>query len=109
MSNERSNKGPVFTGTAAAVGTIPADLRSVLVLAVSGLSTETVNLTASVDGGATYETAKLRPIDLSTGALFASGDLANGLYRIDVTGISAVKVTKSAGAESVTVKTGFWG
>lgn len=99
-----SPNGPTFSGTAAAVGTINVRPYERLVLDVDlSATTETINITASVDG-VNYNAAKLRPIDMATGAVTASSDIKDGLYAFDVRGLALVKITKSSTSETVTIK-----
>lgn len=99
--------GPVLTGSAAAVGTIPVATYNKLALSVDlSATTETISVTASVDG-TNFDVAKLRPIDLATGAVTAASDVKDGLYLFDVTPFHTVKITKSAASETITVRSGL--
>jgi len=98
--------GPILTGAAAAVGTITIPECSWIAFDVSGLTSETVSITASVDG-TNYNAAKCRPISMATGAVPASSDLTNGLFVLDCRPFYSVKLTKSAASETVLVRTGL--
>ena len=98
--------GPVLTGTAAALGTVIIPECSWIAFDVSGLSSETISITASVDG-TNYNTAKCRPISMATGAVPASSDLVNGLYVLDCRPFYSVKLTKSATSDTAVVRTGL--
>lgn len=82
-----------------------ADVRryNKLTVVISGLTAETINVTVAPDAGSASAN-KLRPIDVSTGALAASSDLGNGTFLFAVDGAYSVTFTKSAGAESATVR-----
>ena len=96
--------------TAAAVGIVTGTQRyNRMGFSIVGTSVETVAVTISFDydpanGTGTFESASLRPIDLSTGALTASSSLAAGSYLLVNTPWRAIKFTKSAAAESCTIR-----
>lgn len=92
----------VFSGTAAAVGEIPStgQVQSI-VFVISGLATETVNITARVR--TTTYTGKLRPWNLNTGAAAGASDLGNGEYQIVDCNFDSFKFTKSAGVDPVVI------
>ena len=101
-------RGPILTGAATDLGTVQVDGFTKMTVDLDlSASTETVNVTASEDGS-NFNAAKLRPIDMSTGAVFASGDMKDGLFSIDVTGLYAVKFTKSNASETATIRIGFF-
>lgn len=89
-----------LTGTAAALGTIQTAKYNKLVI-ITTSTAETISVTGSPDTVAF--TGKVRPIDLTTGALAASSDLASGSYVFDISGFKSVTFTKSAAANSGTV------
>jgi hypothetical protein len=92
-----------ITSTAAAVGTLPISPATVTItLVISGLAAETIDVQGLMRG--TTFTAKLRPIDLNTGALFASSDLGNGTFQFNDVNFEGIKFTKS-GAVSTAVVT----
>ncbi len=95
-----------FTGTAADVGTVDARTMSEFAFSVTGLTGETVSVTASFDGS-TFDTNKLRPINLNTGAVHSSSDLANGIYFFNVQPLGYLKFTKSSTSETITVRCGL--
>lgn len=100
-------KGKVLTGTAAALGTVDVGMYKKMIVDMDlSATTETVSMTGSVDG-ANFNAAKIRPIDVSTGAVFASGDVKDGLFSVDVTAFQAIKFTKSATTETATVRIGL--
>jgi hypothetical protein len=99
--------GPTLTGTAAALGTIMCEDFSIVILDITmSATTETVAVNVSVDG-TNFSAATVRPLDLLTGALFASNNVKAGTFRLDVKGIKAIKLTKSATTETATVRTGL--
>jgi hypothetical protein len=105
--------GAFPANTAAALGII-ADCQRYnrIAISISGLASETVSLTISYDYNSTsatgtFESATIRPIDLSTGALFASNNLGNGNFLLVNTPWRAIKLTKSAGVDSCTVRYGI--
>jgi len=107
MSEDTFSVGPVLTGTAAAVGTIDvATFNRIALLMTFSASTETVSITASVDG-TNYGAAKLRPIDLATGTVTASSDVKAGFYALDVETFQSIKFTKSATTETLTIRSGL--
>ena len=98
--------GPILTGTAAAVGSFTIPECSYIALDISGLGSETVSITASVDG-TNYNAAKCRPISMATGAVPASSDLTNGLFVLDCRPFYSIKLTKTSTADTITVRTGL--
>lgn len=91
------------TGTATALGTtgvVSPYSRGTFV--ISGLATETINLTALIGAGL-VETAAIRVIDLATGAVTAASALGNGSYKIADIAARKLKFTKSAGVDNATV------
>ncbi|MFI0609111.1 MAG: hypothetical protein ACH37Z_14635 [Anaerolineae bacterium] len=70
---------------------------------VSGLTSETVNVTGYLNTSETIATAKLRPIDLNTGALAASSDLGNGSYALDNLSVESLVFDTSASTETPVV------
>jgi len=99
--------GPIITGTAAALGSLYVEDFSVLVFILTmSATTETVSMTVSVDG-TNYSTTTVRPLDLLTGALFASNTIKAGVFKLDVKGIKSVKFTKSSTSETATIYTGL--
>lgn len=93
-----------FTGTAAAVGTIPMlEGFKAVGFQISGLTTETIGATLSLDGGTTFSAA-IKPQDAVAGATAAAATLGNGTYFLPI-GLTAdsLKFTKSAGAETVLI------
>lgn len=70
---------------------------------ITGLTSETVNLTAYLNTSETIATAKLRPIDLNTGALAASSDLGNGSYLLDNLAVESIVFDTSASTETPVV------
>ena len=98
----------VFGPTAlAAVGDFPqaAEYQHVVVV-ISGLATETISVTSAVnlDSAALSFTAALRPFDLATGAVAAASTLGNGSYIFRDYGGGLLRFTKSAGADTVTIR-----
>ena len=99
--------GPVTT---AAVGIVTGTQRyNRMAFSIVGTSVETVSVTISYDydpanATGTFEAASLRPVDLSTGAVTASSALAAGSYLLVNTPWRAIKFTKSAAAESCTIR-----
>lgn len=107
MNIHEFSQGPSFSTTAALVGTINVVPYERMSMDVDlSATTETVNVTASLDGK-NFNAAKLRPIDASTGAVFASGDVKDGLFYYDVRGIHSVVIKKSATTETLTLRTAF--
>lgn len=101
------SQGPTITGTVTALGTVSVENYNKMIVQLGmSATTETVNMTASVDG-VTFTTAKLRPIDLSTGAVYASGDIKAGIFSVVTEGIRSVKFTKSSTSETATILIGF--
>lgn len=94
-----------LSGTAAAMGTIDVKPYKTMTFVISGVSTETIGVSFSSDG--TNFGAAVRPIDAATGALAAASALAAGTYKLDVAGMGIVKFTKSAAAETGTIRIGF--
>ncbi len=93
-----------FTGTVAALGTtgvISSYTKGTLV--ISGLTAETINLTALIGAAMTVETAALRIYDAATGALLVASALGNGSYRIIDLVAHKLKFTKSATVETAVV------
>lgn len=102
------SRGPILTGTAAALGSVLVEGYTKMTVDLDlSATTETVNITASEDG-TNFNTAKLRPIDMSTGAVYASGDMKDGLFSVDVAGLYTVKFTKSSTSETATIRIGFF-
>ncbi len=98
-----------FSGTAAAVGTIPCLTYTDLAFSISGLTGETIGVQTSQDGGTTWNTTAIRPIITTTGATAGSSALGNGSYKINVCPFSAVKFVKSATTENVAIIFGMFG
>lgn len=67
---------------------------------VTGLASETVNVTGYLNTSETIATAKLRPIDLNTGALAASSDLGNGSYLLDNLAVESLVFDTSASTDT---------
>lgn len=67
---------------------------------VTGLAAETVNVTGYLNTSETIATAKLRPIDLNTGALAASSDLGNGSYALDNLAVESLVFDTSASTDT---------
>ena len=105
--------GIIPSGTASAVGIVGNCQRyNRMAFSLSTLTTETVSITVSFDydigsGTGTFEAAAVRPIDLATGALTASSNLANGTYLLVNTPWRAVKFTKSSTVDTVVVRYGI--
>ena len=102
MGYERNSLGPTFTGTVAAVGTFMNSVGDELGFIISGLSTETIAVSVSVD--TVNFSAPVKPIDTATGVAAAAAALPNGCYIMDVKPWAAIKFTKSAAVESVTIR-----
>lgn len=99
-----------ITATAAALGYPSAgvDIKDYRTMGfiISGLTSETIALYISHDNGVSWS-GKIRPYDLTTGALSGSSDLGNGSYQVPVLCGQALKMTKSATSESATVSINF--
>jgi len=101
--------GQLGASTAANLGVAAPQLADTrrynkLMIVISGLAAETISVTASPDAGAA-STNKLRPIDLSTGAVTASSDLGNGTYLFsNLEGAYSITFTKSSTADNATVR-----
>lgn len=67
---------------------------------ITGLVSETVNVTGYLNTSETIATAKLRPIDLNTGALAASSDLGNGSYLLDNLAVESLVFDTSASTDT---------
>lgn len=92
----------VFTSTAAAVGEVPGTSAvASIVFVISGLGAETIALTGRIR--TTTYTAALRPINLNTGAVAAASALTNGEYQLINCNFEALKFTKSATSDNVTI------
>lgn len=98
--------GPTFSGTGLALGVVTVPECSIVAVDISGLTSNTVAITASTDG-VNYNTAKIRPINVNTGALASSSDLGNGLYTFDARPFSSLSFATSSTSETVTVRTGL--
>jgi len=101
--------GILGPSTAAAFGVVTGTQRyNRMAFSIVGLGAETVSVTISYDYApaqtGTFEAAALRPIDLATGALAGASTLGNGSYLLVNTPWRAIKFTKSAGAESATIR-----
>lgn len=70
---------------------------------ITGLASETVNVTGYLNTSETIATAKLRPIDLNTGALAASSDLGNGSYALDNLSVESLLFDTSASTDTPVV------
>ena len=93
-----------FSGTVAALGTtgvISSYSKGTLV--ISGLTSETINVTALIGSAQTLETAALRLYDANTGALAAAAALGNGTYKFSDLVAHKLKFTKSATSETAVV------
>lgn len=93
-----------LTGIATALGTVDVSRHSRAMVVISGLTSETISVTAKVDG--IVASAALRPIDCATGALTAASTLGNGTYLFTNLCAIALAFTKSAGVETATVIVG---
>lgn len=97
---------------AAAIGDfIPASRYRSIAVTISGLATETINVTGALDtlltesgGTPTTYSAAVRPIDVNTGALAAASALGNGSYVFRDWPYGQMKFTKSAGVDSTTIR-----
>ncbi len=99
--------GPVFSTTGSTVGTIDVRPWKSIVLDVDlSATTETLSVKGSTDNK-NFNAAALRPTDMGTGALAAASTFKDGIYKLDVSALAAVAITKSATTESVTVRTGL--
>jgi len=99
--------GPTFVGTAAAIGTVMVEDFSVVIMHLAmSASTETVSIYVSVDG-TNFSATSVRPLDLLTGALFASNTIKAGVFSLSVKGIKAIKFVKSATTETATLRIGL--
>ena len=103
MAANQAMIGGTITGTAAALGTV-AGLEGCTSLAVqiTALTAETIGISLSMDG-VTYSSA-IKPIDATTGAPAAAATLGVGYYWITGVPLAFVKFTKSAGANTGTLK-----
>ena len=92
-----------ITGTAAALVTFKnLEAFKNHLVSIAGLTTETIGLKLSGDGGATVSAA-IKPVDVTTLAAAASAALGNGYYIIN-SPTTSITVLKSAGVESATVQ-----
>lgn len=108
-ASETTFTGPsVYSGATAATVTVPVIRGKALAFTLAGLSTETVTLDISLDGGTTWITGVM-PLDLTKNANPASTALANGSYSFGwgYMPCSHVRWTKSGAANTVTITYGL--
>ena len=99
--------GPIITGTAAALGDLTCeDFSYVTFILTMSSTTETVSILVSVDG-TNFSTTTVRPLDMLTGALFASNTIKAGVFQLQVKGIKTLRFTKSTTSETATIYTGL--
>lgn len=79
MSEMKTTTG-VFTGTAAALGTITGTVGKRIVFKVITSGTETVSVTGLING--TTASSKYMCYSVATGALHSSADMDDGTYYI---------------------------
>lgn len=108
-ASDTSFTGPsAYTGATAATVTVPVGRAKALAFTLAGLSTETVTLDISLDGGTTWITGVM-PLLLTTNANPASTALANGSYSFGwgYMPCSHVRWTKSGAANTLTITYGL--
>lgn len=109
MSSNNMNfaTGPALTfsntGSSGADITSAGRYSSLLVI-ISGLTSETVGVQVSPNGG-THWTGSVRPVDLATGTVAGASALGNGSYLLNLPPCDALRFVKSASAETVTIRT----
>lgn len=96
------------TGTASSATTTVATINGLngvtsMRLLISGLTTETCGIQLSPDGTNYNGSSIKNVIDDSTGAIVAAVTLGNGMFTVPGP-FSGLKLTKSAGAETATVR-----
>lgn len=101
-------RGPELTTSAALAAVVPVGIYQALGLAVSGLATENISIYPSLDGGATFETAKILPYDATTGKPVAQAEMGNGVYIVDIRVFTHIKLVKSGATDTVTLKSTFY-
>lgn len=79
-----------------------------LAFTISGLTVETIGISGGLEANgilaSTNYSAALRPVDGATGAVTASSLLGNGSYIVRDWPYFTARFTKSAGAESTTIR-----
>lgn len=91
-----------LSGTATALGTVGCNYADRAVVVISGLTSETIAVTATVAGAVV--TAALRPVNLNTGATEATdSNLSNGSFLFDNLCYNDLIFTKSSTSDTATV------
>jgi len=105
---EYSN-GILGPSTATAQGIVTGTQRyNRMAFTISGLASETISIFISYDWNdasstGTFGAVAVRPIDLSTGANFASNTLGNGNFMLVNTPWRAVKFVKTSTVDNATI------
>ena len=102
-------RGPSVTTTATAVATVPVGIYQLLGMSLNGITTESVSVYPSLDGGATYETFAILPFDATTGKPVAQAAMGAGVYYIDIRPFTHIRFVKSAAVQTLTMLTTFYG
>lgn len=91
----------ILTGTATAMGTIPADRWNSLSIIISGLATENIQLQISPDGGVTWSGS----ISMKSIAGTLTTPLTNAAWYLEVLPpCTHVRFVKSAGVDNTTIR-----
>ena len=98
----------LFQGTATAVGTTSATTfaNGDFLFKIAGLTSETVQIQGSTDGGVTWSAALVPWVDSTMLTAVSTGLLPNGQYRllfVQMAGFTAFRFVKSSTVETVTV------